>query len=222
MKLYHPSAHVVDQNNNLMGFVIHKGSQTGMGIKAPSGELAHGVDMDTFKQLVSANAMQLFQMTEHGPEVKYTQEELRVLKKHQDTLLTGEDYFNNDVKFNYNDIFLGQEWNGVAMSICGMMKMLGKTVVHCVIYRHWPFTPADIKIFKKYHATVRRLADNLYMVSFLIDELIKLLLSRTYIFGINYIQCLNMESILYKKTPPNKRLSQGELQSAVYCIQNAL
>lgn len=192
MKLYHPAAHIVDENKQLIGMILYKGE------KAKAGILANPVDLTTFNAMVSKNLVQMFMMGPSGPIVKYTDEEIKKFYKSGKTHpYTGEDYFNNDIRFNAHDI--SHTTDRIALSVIGIKVMGSMPMMFLTMYRGSSFSKSEIQTIRKTtHGSFVRIADNMYGVVANPYEFLAWIRENPGSYGANFDNAMH-DNLLYQK-----------------------
>ncbi len=194
LKRYHPVAHIV-RDGWLSGMILTKGLKPKVGVTADI------VDMEHFRDLVTNNEVQFFQMGNCGPVVKYTDEERdMMINKYKSKEYSYEEYFKNDFRFNAKDIMRGSTY--IAVAIVAVKEYNGMALAYGALYRPSPFEKYEIRDIKKLSKTsLTRVADNFY--TFIGDPipLFKVLPYASYKqgFGANYDMMFNMDNIIYNK-----------------------
>lgn len=193
MKLYHPSAHIVD-NGKLCGMILHEG------FRAKAGVFAHPVPLTIFSDLVKSNEVQLFIMGPNGPIIHYTDEEKKTLLRNKKSINTEHSdkwYYDNDIRFNLTDITNSS--NKIAVSVLGVKVMRNIPMMYCAIYREGAFSKSDIQVMRKAtHGSFSRIADNLYGLVVNPYELLDYLRKYPDGYGANFDNALH-DNIVYRK-----------------------
>lgn len=201
MKRFHPSGHLVDNNKNFAGMIVH--NTDGKGFKAPKDTLALIMAPEVFFTAVSRDKIQMFVCKNNEILVDYTDEELKAMKKHPEAAVGINEYFKSDVRFT---TYPGITEQTLMVSAVQGLKMLNLYMVNCVIFRTTAFSDGELKQIKKTtNTTPQRIADNMYVITSELATLINFLKTYHSQYGvsINVDTMTNPES-LTNKIKPNR------------------
>ena len=211
MKEFHEDAHIIDKNTNMVvGMLLHRG---GIG-KIPHGTKSVPVSIEVFNKFVQEERIQYFVSDKQGrPIVHYTDEEIKKnrMRKHPELILTGQNYFDNDMRF-YSDAMTMKGFNHVAISVIFSASLLNVKHTALVMYRSETFTEDEIKNIRKIVGTARRITDNMYLILAQTDRICKWLRNGKFTFSLNTDLHYNTNSMHYKKLPMGfKNLSNEDI-----------
>lgn len=111
MKMYHEVAYIKD-GNKTVGYIVKEGDVRSI-------NPYRIMNKEQFTRAVSQNLVQYFQIENGSAVVKYTDEELSVLRKYNFPVYTGNKYRQNDIHFRVDDI------NELVNNGVGILNMLG-------------------------------------------------------------------------------------------------
>lgn len=179
-----------------LAFIVEGGCQVGTilgnGMKTPKGQLAKIVDNLEFIRLISENRVQYFQLEAGQPIIRYTDEELRQLKKEP---LYGQEYFDNDIKFN-NESFRTKSSLGI--SILAYQEMLNTPSITAALCKRDQFSDEELKRYKKETSgSLIRSADNFYLTVVNPFNLLSFLAKPNIEYSINFDLMMNTNNIVY-------------------------
>lgn len=206
MKPLHEIATIVN-GTEIVGMLL------GEGMKTPRGKIAKVVNNVEFAKLVSQNKVQYFQTVNGVPVVKYTDEELKKVKKAK-AVFYGEEYFNNDIRLNIEGFYKN---DSLSISIITYQEMFGVPICAALIAS---ITAIPFELIYQYKketsATISRMADNVYMTLINPSILLSFLSRPTINYSINFDLMLNTNNIGYKKTRLTvKNVSDNEITAFV-------
>lgn len=194
MKDMHPTAHIVNEKGEIVGFLLHNGTKLNKNTT-----IVYPVEITEFYRLAKKDRIQFFTVNPETKqiEIKYTEEEKKVLLHNNSQFeLYSDDYFKNDPTFN-STYFKANNTCKYSVSVIGAKKMFGCPFIVSYIYKSNPFTDEELNGFKRQNCSITKVSKNMCLMFTPFENLLNLCIQ--YEMDLNFSVFNNFENVLNKR-----------------------